>query len=622
MNEEPVQATPAAPRSRKRFFIFAAALVVVVLAGVLYILLLPKEPSYHGKLLTYWLQQYQQTEFGDPKDPKRIESTEALRQIGTNAIPTLLRKLQARDSAAKSKLMEWNDEHDFLHLHLVPAEVQNSLAVGGFAVLGGLATNAIPAVLDIYNHAPNQESSSKECANSILMGMYPAPGAANPSWIPAKERVDWFIAAGQQRLRFEDYTNAALAFSEAIRQDPTNALTYVSHATALIQLSDWTNALADVRKALDLDPKEQGALYIEGFCKFSLKDFKGAEADLTTVINRNTNHAHAYNFRGLTRANLRDLDGAMADLNQAIKLSPDEASAYRNRSMVENLQREYESALADVSRSIDLDNKDPYTIAARGRIRNSLKDYEGARADFDKAIEMKARDPGIYISRASASVHLDDFEKADADLEVAQQLAPDSAFFRVVRGFLKAKRGDDDGSLADFERAVELSPQMAETYAMLGFLQYKASQWTPALENCRKALQLHVLGDRSDLLAYIWLIQAQTGQEKEGNGELGAYLKSLESAKTNDWEASVARFLIGNIAESNLLTQATTTAKRPSSVKAQMCESLYYAGMKRKLAGDKPGAMEFFRKCLDTKNDNNLGYMNAGVEMRALKKAD
>ena len=156
---------------------------------------------------------------------------------------------------------------------------------------------------------------------------------------------------------------------------------------------------------------------------------------------------------------------------------------------------------------------------------------------------------------------------------------------------------------------------------MLGLFQHKASLPSVALENCRKALQLKPLGHTTDLRAYIWLIRAQRGEEKEASAELSAFLK-VPQVKTNEWEISVARFLSGNLAESNFLSQASTTARRPSEVIGQVSESLYYAGMKRKLAGDKEGAREYFQKCLDTKDDNNLGYMNAGVEMRKSKKAD
>jgi hypothetical protein len=41
--------------------------------------------------------------------------------------------------------------------------------------------------------------------------------------------------------------------------------------------------------------------------------------------------------------------------------------------------------------------------------------------------------------------------------------------------------------------------------------------------------------------------------------------------------------------------------------------------MKRKLAGDKQGAMELFQQCQDTKDDNSTSYVNAMVEMRNLK---
>lgn len=93
------------------------------------------------------------------------------------------------------------------------------------------------------------------------------------------------------------------------------------------------------------------------------------------------------------------------------------------------------------------------------------------------------------------------------------------------------------------------------------------------------------------------------------------YVKSLQGEKTNDWAASIGRFLAGNLSESNFLSQATTTAKRPSAIISQVCESFYYAGMKHKLAGDKQQAIDLFQKCLNTGNDNNFGYLSARVEM-------
>ncbi len=120
--------------------------------------------------------------------------------------------------------------------------------------------------------------------------------------------------------------------------------------------------------------------------------------------------------------------------------------------------------------------------------------------------------------------------------------------------------------------------------------------------------------------SYIWLIRAQSGQEPAATEELEAYLQSVDSSKTNDWSAITARFFTGKLPESNYLNLAITAARRPSAVTNQMCEAFYYAAMKRKLAGDKPGALTLFRKSLDTKDDNCMAYFNAVVELRALQE--
>jgi lipoprotein NlpI len=158
---------------------------------------------------------------------------------------------------------------------------------------------------------------------------------------------------------------------------------------------------------------------------------------------------------------------------------------------------------------------------------------------------------------------------------------------------------------------------LSERYS-LGVLQYKLSQYEPALTNCRLALKLGAITSVSGYNSCIWLIRAQSGEAEAANKELEAYLASLDSSKTNDWSALTARFLTGKLSETNFLALATTAAKRPCVVIDQVCDALYYAAMKRKLAGDKAGAIELLQKCRDTKANNNTSYWYAEVEMRRL----
>jgi lipoprotein NlpI len=144
-------------------------------------------------------------------------------------------------------------------------------------------------------------------------------------------------------------------------------------------------------------------------------------------------------------------------------------------------------------------------------------------------------------------------------------------------------------------------------------LQYDLSNWPPARANFRKALELHAISQ--DPRFYLWLIQAQSGEHDTANKELTEYLKTLRGDKAKEWPASVARYLTGVLSETEFVDQATSTAKRPSAIRGQKCESFYYAGMKRKLAGDKRGAAEFFQKAVDAGDDNNFTYFSSKVEL-------
>ena len=88
---------------RKRVYI-ALAVLLVILAGVIAWQVLRKpepkrEPVYHGKGLRAWLNEYLTT-----GDSLRAEA--AVRQIGANAIPTLLDMLRTKDSPSVSNWID------------------------------------------------------------------------------------------------------------------------------------------------------------------------------------------------------------------------------------------------------------------------------------------------------------------------------------------------------------------------------------------------------------------------------------------------------------------------------------------------------------------------------------
>ena len=101
-----------ATKRRKRL----AIVLLTVIAGVVaYVLLKPKdEPKYQGRYLSDWLEEYRDSRYSDG------DAAIAVRNIGTNALPYLVKWLSSKSSRRVTQ------------------------SLNGFAILGTDAASAIP----------------------------------------------------------------------------------------------------------------------------------------------------------------------------------------------------------------------------------------------------------------------------------------------------------------------------------------------------------------------------------------------------------------------------------------------------------------------------------------------
>src|ERR1043165_5624744 len=126
---------------RRKTILLVLAIVAVAFA---YSLLRSREPSYHGKRLSYWLRQLQSFQGDYP-----AEAMTAIRSIGTNAIPFLLEDLEAKDSEWKVKMNDWMADTFSWRPSHVTANARRRMAASGFFALAPLAEPAIPKLLPL-----------------------------------------------------------------------------------------------------------------------------------------------------------------------------------------------------------------------------------------------------------------------------------------------------------------------------------------------------------------------------------------------------------------------------------------------------------------------------------------
>ncbi len=112
------------------------AIAWVVLLGVItvaaFFALRPREPVYQGKRLSKWLADFNRAGRGQTNQ----EAEDAIRQIGTNALPFLVADLCRKDSPLKLALMEWYNKWSSLKFQFKTFADRRGPALMAFYVLG------------------------------------------------------------------------------------------------------------------------------------------------------------------------------------------------------------------------------------------------------------------------------------------------------------------------------------------------------------------------------------------------------------------------------------------------------------------------------------------------------
>ncbi len=134
-------------RPKLRTVVYSTA--IVILAVMNWRVLHPSEPTYQGKPLSAWLDSYYSNGVAYPHpegwEAAKARAEIAIRKIGTNSLPALIKMISSREYALKKSALE---------RARLPMERDNDShwrAVYGFEVLGSNATPAVPDLVYLLN---------------------------------------------------------------------------------------------------------------------------------------------------------------------------------------------------------------------------------------------------------------------------------------------------------------------------------------------------------------------------------------------------------------------------------------------------------------------------------------
>jgi hypothetical protein len=175
--------------------------------------------------------------------------------------------------------------------------------------------------------------------------------------------------------------------------------------------------------------------------------------------------------------------------------------------------------------------------------------------------------------------------------------------------------GNFDQALAQVSQFLELQPNNSWALELRGTTRYLTQQWDGAVQDFSHLGAVNT-GMANYAQFYVWSVRARMGQMEAATRSLAAYLGLGAKANGDPWETKVGTFLLDRLTEEDFFRAAS----RESGDKVEhQCEAWYYAGMKRRLAGDLATACDYFRKCVAMERKDVDEYHFATAELRMLR---
>jgi HEAT repeat protein len=128
--------------------------VLALLASFAWLAFHSSEPSYHGKSLSVWLDQARQNkEVENALQDVYLDTpaARAVRGIGKDALPSLLRMAHTRDTPLRREMVDLSQRYDWLRIHPQHFQDIQMKAAYGFLVLGPAAKPALPNLISMLD---------------------------------------------------------------------------------------------------------------------------------------------------------------------------------------------------------------------------------------------------------------------------------------------------------------------------------------------------------------------------------------------------------------------------------------------------------------------------------------
>ncbi len=270
------------------------------------------------------------------------------------------------------------------------------------------------------------------------------------------------VNRGVLRIRQLRLDDAIADLNKAITLKPTEYQAFVNLAQAYRRQGDLERAMEQLDLAVANKPTLDQLYRLRARLHVERKEPAAAIEDFDTAIRLAGANSHLLADDYVERGRLLLLaikhQEALASLDAALKLRKDHSLAQRLRAEALFRLGRFDEVISSFDHYLETGKPLESVYRGRGLAKSELGAYPGAIDDFTKALELQPTS-AVQAYRGWMYIVVDAPKLAERDFALAIELDATNGDAYNGRGFVRAMQGDYSGAIEDADKALELGPR-------------------------------------------------------------------------------------------------------------------------------------------------------------------
>jgi tetratricopeptide (TPR) repeat protein len=399
--------------------------------------------------------------------------------------------------------------------------------------------------------------------------------------------VPW-LALGDMYTSHHEYARAQEAYSKAYKLDPKNGLVVAGGINAGIESHNLDEAGAWANRATEAMQREPQILREEERYLSFKGEYSKSEAIGQKAIQVLPRDRDVVVYLGYDMLNLHQYDQLLALTGKYQDVFPKEPDTPLLAGYVEKHDGKLEEARRDFTEAL---NRDPSVVTAyvnRGYVLNDLHDPKAASDDFLAALKREPKNGEAHLGLAYSYLDLHRPQEAIRQSELAEASLGNSRLVHVIRATAYGREGILSKAATEYRAALKFTPDDAGLHLALGGTLYSEREYHDAIAELKTSERL----DSSDPAVYAMLARTYARLDDRAN--------TLQNVQMAEQRVRMVKPSTG----SNEL------ASGQSGIYILTGEAL-------SILGDRPAAMQSFRKALTAPGSDRVGVRLAIAQLMA-----